>query len=180
MNKNTQKTPTTLMTIPEGFTTQVGPDGKHYWVPPYLIPALDQAFVAHQSKADQLSDQENFNHHAEVLALQERLEISYKDASHHLYLAEVEKLKVADAKHQAFKGLNVCIKDYIQGVNLQFSNPGNVDIHINNDTETSSTGAAAATAAPTTVSTPATTNMTNHAFAAADEADEDDSDDEDD
>ena len=44
----------------------------------------------------QLSDQENLILHAEVVALQQKLGISYKDASHQLYMAELEKLKVAE------------------------------------------------------------------------------------
>ncbi|KAF4618025.1 hypothetical protein D9613_011581 [Agrocybe pediades] len=41
----------------------------------------------------ELSNHERLNLHAEVLALQERLGISYKDACHRLYLAEIEKNK---------------------------------------------------------------------------------------
>ena len=42
----------TLMEIPEGFTVRVGPRDKEYLVPQYMIPALDQAFVAYHHKAD--------------------------------------------------------------------------------------------------------------------------------
>ena len=49
----------------------------------------------------QLSKQENLILHTEVLALQEKLGISYKDASHWLYMGELEKLKVADETHKA-------------------------------------------------------------------------------
>ena len=58
--------------------------------------------------------------HAEVLALQEMLGISYKDASHHLYLAELEKLKVADEKHKAFKNLGHHLGRVIDGINEDF------------------------------------------------------------
>lgn len=34
--------------------------------------------------------------HAEVKALQDRLGIAYKDASHRLYMAEIAKLKAED------------------------------------------------------------------------------------
>lgn len=34
------------------------------------------------------------NLHAEVIALQKRYGLSYKDAAHRLYMAEVEKIKI--------------------------------------------------------------------------------------
>jgi hypothetical protein len=40
--------------------------------------------------------------HAEVLALRERLGISYKDASHRLYMTECEKLKTDEKTQKAF------------------------------------------------------------------------------
>ena len=58
--------------------------------------------------------------HAEVLALQETLGISYKDASHHLYLAELEKLKVADEKYKAFKNLANRLGKFVYDINQDF------------------------------------------------------------
>ena len=58
--------------------------------------------------------------HAEVLALQESLGISYKDASHRLYLAELEKLKVADEKYKAFKNLGKRLGKFVDGINEDF------------------------------------------------------------
>ena len=69
----------------------------------------------------QLSDQEYLTLHAEVLALQDKLGISYKDASHRLYLAEMEKLKVADEKYKAFKNLKVRIGEFMRRVNKDFA-----------------------------------------------------------
>jgi hypothetical protein len=69
----------------------------------------------------QLSDQEYLNLHAEVLALQEKLGISYKDAFHWLYLAEVEKLKVADEKYKAFKILESCLEVFLNKINKKFT-----------------------------------------------------------
>jgi hypothetical protein len=43
--------------------------------------------------------------HADVLALQELLGISYKDASHRLYMAKFEKLKVLNISEKAFSNL---------------------------------------------------------------------------
>jgi len=68
-----------------------------------------------------LSDQENLNIHAEVLALQEKLGISYKDASHRLYMAELEKLKVADETHKAFKNLDKRISQFLHKLNERLS-----------------------------------------------------------
>ena len=58
--------------------------------------------------------------HAEVLMLQETLGISYKDASHRLYLAELEKLKVADEKYKAFKNLGNCLGKFVHDINENF------------------------------------------------------------
>jgi len=43
---------TRISDIPDGFTTRTGPDGQHYLVPQYMVPALDQAFVMYRTKAD--------------------------------------------------------------------------------------------------------------------------------
>ena len=43
--------------------------------------------------------------HAEVLALQDRLGISYKDAAHRLFMAEVEQVKKADSAAKAFRNV---------------------------------------------------------------------------
>ncbi|KAM6500777.1 hypothetical protein JOM56_003791 [Amanita muscaria] len=52
-----------------------------------------------------LTDRECLSLHAEVKAMQERLGISYKDATHRLYMAEVEKLKADQNAHKAFVNL---------------------------------------------------------------------------
>ena len=41
--------------------------------------------------------------HAKVKALQETLGISYKDAAHRLFMAEVERIKKADSAANSFK-----------------------------------------------------------------------------
>jgi uncharacterized membrane protein YgcG len=43
--------------------------------------------------------------HAEVIALQKKLGISYKDAAHRLYMAEVECIKKADLAMKCFSAL---------------------------------------------------------------------------
>ena len=42
----------TLSTVPDGFTTRLGPNGEACVVPQYLIPALDHAFVSYRKKVD--------------------------------------------------------------------------------------------------------------------------------
>ena len=54
--------------------------------------------------------------HAEVMALQEMLGISYKDASHRLYMAECEKLKTDEKTQKAFS----IVKERTQGALVGF------------------------------------------------------------
>ena len=68
----------------------------------------------------QLSEQENLILHAEVLTLQEKLGISYEDASHQLYMGELEKLKVANETHKAFKNLNKHLTELLEYHNEHF------------------------------------------------------------
>jgi hypothetical protein len=42
--------PTSISTIPPGYTIGNTPDGKQYLVPSYMVPALDQAFASYQKK----------------------------------------------------------------------------------------------------------------------------------
>lgn len=51
--KNTQQSPSTTITpIPDSFTIGTGPDGQQYLVPQFMVPALDQAFAAYQTKLE--------------------------------------------------------------------------------------------------------------------------------
>jgi hypothetical protein len=52
--------------------------------------------------------------HAEVLALQEWLGISYKDASHRLYMAELEKAKSDEVMHKSFVSLQVSTEEALE------------------------------------------------------------------
>ena len=65
----------------------------------------------------QLTDQELLTLHSEVLTLQQKLGISYKDASHHLYTCKIEKLALTDANHKAFKNLDSYLKQYLMDLN---------------------------------------------------------------
>ncbi|KAF8233652.1 hypothetical protein L208DRAFT_1265874, partial [Tricholoma matsutake] len=103
-------------------------NGQHYLVPPFMIPATQQAMEAYCKKVEfdvhmadggsgnmrdtpsyvvawnmlqlladpTLTDRELLGCHAEVKALQNKLGTSYKDASHCLYMAEVEMLEQQD------------------------------------------------------------------------------------
>ncbi|KAF8806065.1 hypothetical protein BYT27DRAFT_7212358 [Phlegmacium glaucopus] len=51
------------------------------------------------------SDRERLSAHAEVLALQEQLSLSYKDAAHRLYMAELERMKSDERMYKAFANL---------------------------------------------------------------------------
>lgn len=77
----------------------------------------------------QLSEQELLSNHAEVLALQHRLGLSYKDASHRLYMAEVEKLKVAQASEKAFRSLDRRLEQYLTNIAKRFRQ-GEVDADV--------------------------------------------------
>jgi hypothetical protein len=51
------------------------------------------------------SDCERLSAHAEVLALQKRLGLSYKDAAHRLCMAEIEKMKADEKAYKSFAKL---------------------------------------------------------------------------
>jgi hypothetical protein len=51
--------------------------------------------------------------HAEVKALQDTLGISYRDASHRLFMTEIERVKKADSAAKAFSALRDQIRDTI-------------------------------------------------------------------
>ena len=52
--------------------------------------------------------------HSEVLVLQERLGISYKDAAHHLYMAELERVKRDKMMYKAFASLEKSTKKTLE------------------------------------------------------------------
>ena len=60
--------------------------------------------ITYQS-SQTLSQRELHMLHAEIKALQETLGISYKDATHRLFMAEVERLKKADAAAKSFASI---------------------------------------------------------------------------
>jgi len=51
--------------------------------------------------------------HAEVKALQATLGISYKDAAHRLFMAEVERVKKADSAAKAYSAIRKQIRETI-------------------------------------------------------------------
>ena len=60
------------------------------------------------------SDRERLLAHAEVLALRERLGISYKDAAHRLYMAEVERLKADEKLHKGFANFKISTEEALE------------------------------------------------------------------
>ena len=51
--------------------------------------------------------------HAEVSALQKQLGISYKDAAHRLYMAEVERVKKSESAARGFAGVRERLESII-------------------------------------------------------------------
>jgi hypothetical protein len=60
-----------------------------------------------------MTDREMMGLHAEIISLCDRLSISYKDASHQLYMTKWEKLKNDDRTHKAFSSLTTRTRDAI-------------------------------------------------------------------
>jgi len=61
------------------------------------------ACVAHCFKGS--SDRERLSAHSEVLTLQQQLGISYKDATHQLYIAELERMTSNEKMFKGFRNL---------------------------------------------------------------------------
>jgi hypothetical protein len=67
----------------------------------------------HSSLLKSPTDREALLIHAEILAMQARWGISYKDAAHRLYLVEVEKFRVAKHAENAITSLRDRIENCI-------------------------------------------------------------------
>jgi hypothetical protein len=52
--------------------------------------------------------------HSKIIALTTRLGISYKDAAHRLYMAEIERLKMADSAARSFAMIKQRIDNMIE------------------------------------------------------------------
>jgi hypothetical protein len=65
-----------------------------------------------------MTDRELMGLHAEIMSLRDTLGISYKDASHRLYMTEWEKLKTDERTHKAFSVLSERTRDAL--TNFQF------------------------------------------------------------
>ena len=57
------------------------------------------------------------NLHTEVLALQERWGITYKDSPHWLYMTKLEKVETS---YRAFKNMDQWLQDYLKDLSKQF------------------------------------------------------------
>jgi len=68
-----------------------------------------------------LTDRELLSCHAEVKALQNQLGTSYKDASHRLYMAEVEKLEQQDVTLKTYATMKERMKCSLESFKHRFS-----------------------------------------------------------
>lgn len=59
------------------------------------------------------SERERYLLHAEVKALQKTLGISYKDAAHRLFSAEVERVKKADSASKSFAAIRRSLQSVV-------------------------------------------------------------------
>ncbi|KAF8803380.1 hypothetical protein BYT27DRAFT_7110125 [Phlegmacium glaucopus] len=73
---------------------------------PYFSMGEDKVMSPHDPISP-LTDRECLGLHAKIKPLQERLGISYKDASHWLYMSELEKLKAEKDASKAFCNLKM-------------------------------------------------------------------------
>ncbi|KAF8151276.1 hypothetical protein BJ912DRAFT_1069162 [Pholiota molesta] len=64
-----------------------------------------------------LTEQELLSGHGAVVALQHKFGISYKDAAHRLYMAQVEHLKVSDGAYKAIKSIDNQLEDLLRDLN---------------------------------------------------------------
>jgi hypothetical protein len=68
-----------------------------------------------------LTDRELLSCHAEVKALQDQLGTSYKDASHRLYMAEVEKLEQQDITLKTYATLKERVENKLKSFEMRLS-----------------------------------------------------------
>jgi hypothetical protein len=68
-----------------------------------------------------LTDRDLLSCHTSVKALQDQLGISYKGASHHLYLAEVEKFEQQDITLKTYVTLKERVKDKLKLFESRFT-----------------------------------------------------------
>jgi hypothetical protein len=68
-----------------------------------------------------LTDRELLSCYAEVKALQNQLGTSYKDASHHLYIAEVEKLEQQDITLKTYATLKERVECNMKSFESRFA-----------------------------------------------------------
>ena len=64
------------------------------------VAQADLSLILLLTSLQPLTKRELLGFHAEIKALQQRLGISYKDASHRLYMIEMEKVKAEEKIHK--------------------------------------------------------------------------------
>lgn len=76
------------------------------------------------------SDRERLSAHSEVLVLQEWLGISYKDAAHRLYMAELERVKRDKIMYKGFARLECSTKKTLE---MAFNTISAIDVDKKSD-----------------------------------------------
>jgi hypothetical protein len=77
------------------------------------VSFLTHILVPIQNRLKGHSERERHLLHAEVKALQDTLGISYKDAAHRLFLAEVERVKRADSAAKSFGAIQRSLQSLV-------------------------------------------------------------------
>ncbi|KAF8237584.1 hypothetical protein L208DRAFT_1246651 [Tricholoma matsutake] len=142
--------PTQADGIPDGYVHIRSDNGQHYLVPHFMIPATHQAMEAYHKKVkfnvcnadrgvsfhpfqsaydvnatlmlwQKLTDRELLSCHAGVNALQNQLGTLYKDASHYLYMAKVEKLEQQDITWKTYATLKARVEQNLKSFGSWFS-----------------------------------------------------------
>jgi hypothetical protein len=83
--------------------------------------------------------------HAEIVSLRETLGISYKDASHRLYMTEWAKLKTDERTHKAFEVLRGRTRDALVSFQTRLGQLGGNSAVVSESADADADAAAAAT-----------------------------------
>ncbi|KAF8950431.1 hypothetical protein BDZ97DRAFT_1771257 [Flammula alnicola] len=101
------------------------PSGNSEGIPCILLGHKSVVFPADPP----LTERELLTAHAEVKALQEQLGLSYKDASHRLYMAEWERLKADEEAKKFFTSLANRTKNSLENFQTRLSDIAHTNGH---------------------------------------------------
>ncbi|KAF9470240.1 hypothetical protein BDN70DRAFT_939891 [Pholiota conissans] len=116
--------------IPQGYEPFIGPDGKTYLLPQYLrdTPTMRAAAASNNvnkptdptnspkpfitiAGGQPIAEHEARDLHEEITALQKAQGITYKDAAHRLYLAELATIQANFDAMNAFSSVNIQLRN---------------------------------------------------------------------